>query len=171
MDSNSNIWWLGPLGLTVLRLLYVEARLTHVRTKDNLLVFSAGLGIRLLLGAGIIGFSALTVSSIGREETWLLVTMAIIIVAVCFAWPATITIGEASIQRHVWWRPTLAIPWNEVSGIEKNAGDDIQVFGDHGQCITFTRFHVDPVGFQDEVMRRAKLKTVIDASAPPSLRI
>jgi hypothetical protein len=62
MDSNSNIWWLGPLGLTVLRLLFVEARLTHVRAKGNMLVFSARPGMRLLFGAGIIGFSALTVS-------------------------------------------------------------------------------------------------------------
>jgi hypothetical protein len=148
MDSNSNIWWLGPLGLTVLRLLYVEARLTHARVKGKLLVFSAGLGIRLLFGAAIIGFSALTAWNIGREETWLLVMMAVIVVAVCFGWPATITIGELGIKRHLWWRPTLAVPWNEVSGIEKNAGGDIQVFGDHGQCITFTRFHVDLLAFR-----------------------
>ena len=171
MDSNSNIWWLGPLGLTVLRLLFVEARLTHVRAKGNLLVFSTGLGIRLLFGAGIIGFSALTVSNVGREETWLLAAMAMIVVAVCFAWPTTITVGEAGIQRHVWWRPMLTIPWDQVSGIEKTRGDDIHVFGDHGQCINFTRFHVDPVGFQDEVLRRAKLKGVSNASDPPSLRI
>jgi len=171
MDSNSNIWWLGPLGLTVLRLLYVEAQLTHVRAKGNLLVFSAGLGIRLLFGVGIVGFSALTVSNIGREETWLLATMVIIVVAVCLAWPATITTGEIGIKRYVWWRPTVAILWNEVSGIEKNAGGDIQVFGNHGQCITFTRFHADPLGFQDEVMRRTGLRAVIDASAPPTIRL
>lgn len=153
-----------------MRLLYVEARLTHVRAKGSVLVFRAGLGIRLLFGAGIIGFSALTIGSVGREETWLLVMMAIIVVATCFAYPTTITIGEIGIQRHVWWRSTQTIPWNQVTGIEKNAGDDIQVFGDHGQCITFTRFHIDPVGFQDEVMRRAKLKAVIDASDAPSLR-
>jgi hypothetical protein len=97
--------------------------------------------------------------------------MAMIVVAACFAWPTTIAVGEAGVQRHVWWRPTLTIPWNEVSGIEKTAGNDIHVFGDHGQCVNFTRFHVDPVGFQSEVLRRAKLKRVIDASAPPSLRL
>ena len=77
MDSNSNVWWLGPLGLTVLRILYVEARLTQARVKGDLLVFPAGLGMRLLFGVGIVGFSALVASRIGQEAAWLvlMVTM------------------------------------------------------------------------------------------------
>ena len=88
-DSNSNVWWLGPLALTVLRLLYVEARLTHARVKGQFLVFAASLGIRILFAAGIIGFSVLTALSVGREEMWLLVAGSAIVMLVCLAWPAT----------------------------------------------------------------------------------
>jgi hypothetical protein len=169
MSSDSNAWWIGPLVLTLLRLLYAEARLTHAAAKDGALVFRAGMGMRVLLGVGILGFSVGTLASIGHEETWLLVASTGIVIALCVAWPATVVIAEDGVRRHVWWRRTAALPWKEVSGIERNAGGDIQVFGKSGQCITFTRFHIDPLRFQEEVKRRARLQNVIDASAPPSL--
>lgn len=171
MDANSNVWWLGPLGLTVLRILYVEARVSQARTRGNLLLFPAGLGIRFLFGGGIIGFSALVVSSIGQEATWLLVTMTMVILALCFAWPATITIGEDGIRQHTWWRPMRMIHWTDVTGIQKEVSGDIEVFCKQGKSLTFSRFYVDPLRFQDEVKRRAVLKGVIDASNPPSLKI
>lgn len=170
MNSTSNIWWIGPLVLTLLRLLYMEARLTHSSAKGNLLIFRAGIGIRVLFGIGIIGFSTLTLSSIGHEEVWLLAIGAALVICGCFAWPATVMISEQGVQRSLWWRGALTIPWNDISGIERNAGGDTQVFGKSGQSITFTRFHVDPARFVEEVKRRAKLNHVIDASAPPSLR-
>lgn len=169
MDSTSNIWWIGPLVLTLLRLLYTEARLTYASAKGDRLIFRAGIGLRLLFGVGIIGFSALTLSSIGHEEVWLLTMGAAFVIAGCFSWPATIMICEHGVQRRLWWRGSLTIPWSEVSGIEKNAGGDIQVFARSGQSITFSRFHIDPTRFLEEVKRRAKLNTVINAAAPPSL--
>jgi hypothetical protein len=156
--------------LTLLRVLQSEARSTHARTKGMVIIFQVALAGRLLIGMGIVGFSVLILMSIGHEETWLLALGAGLVVSACFAWPATLIIVEDGITRRLWWRPTLAFPWKEVSGIEKNQGGDLEVFGKGGQTITFTRFHVAPFRFQEEVIRRAKLSGVIDSSAFPSIR-
>jgi hypothetical protein len=171
MSPISNIWWLGPLGLTVLRLLYFEARLSRARSKGGLLVFSASIGVRLLFGVGVVGFATLTVLGIGHEEAWLLGASTAIVVCLCFAWPVTITLGPDGIAREAWWRSRLIIPWSAVTGIERASGGEIEVFGKQGQNITFTRFHIDPPRFQSEVMRRANLKDVIETSGPTTLRL
>jgi hypothetical protein len=170
MTSTSNSWWIGPLVLAVLRLLYVEARQTQAAAKGGELIFRAGIGVRLLFGCGIVGFTFGILASLGTEEGWLLVSGACFVIGWCFAWPVTLVIGKDGIRRSVWWRKPVLIPWAEVTGIERNIGGEIQVFGKEGQCITFTRFHVDPIRFQDEVMRRAALREVLKASDLPSLR-
>jgi len=126
--------------------------------------------LRVLLLFGILGFSIGTVLSIGKEEPWLVGIGAALVIAGCFVWPVTIMLDPVEIRSNVWFRPARVIPWNDVSGIERRTGGDIQVFGNHGQCVTFTRFHVDPGRFQDEVKQRARLNGVSNASAPPCLR-
>jgi hypothetical protein len=170
MMPMSNSWWIGPFVLAIIRLLYVEAQLTRTAVKGRDLLFRAGTGIRLLFGSGIIGFSVGIFTNIGHEENWLLLLAACLVLTLCFAWPVTLVIGEDRLRRSVWWRRSLVIPWNEVSGVERNIGGEIQVFGKNGQCITFSRFHVDPIRFQGEVMRRAGLREVLNTSDPPSLR-
>jgi len=169
MNSTSNIWWIGPLVLVLLRLLYIEARLTRVALKANMLVFRAGIGLRLLFGIGIFGFSLGVVINIGHEDVWLLAGGAGLVIAACFAWPVTIIINDREVRRTVWWRKSVAIPWDEVTAVEKSHGGELQVFGKMGQCITFTRFHVDPSRFRDEVRRRGNVQAFIDTSAPPTL--
>lgn len=171
MNSESNIWWIGPLVLTLMRLLYVEARLSHASNEGKMLLFRGSIGWRCLLLVGVLGFSFLTIRSIGHEETWLLVAGAASAIAGCFGWPATIIVDDRCVSSRVWWKPNVSIPWNEVSGIERNAGGDIQVFGSHGQSINFTRYHIDPLRFQDEAKKRARLASVIKASDSPTIRI
>jgi hypothetical protein len=170
VNPGANVWWIGPLVLTLLRLLYTEGRLSRAAFKNGSFVFRAGIGLRLLFMLGICGFTVGIVLSIGREEFWLLAMGAALVISVCFAWPATITVDDAAITRSLWWRRLEAIPWKQVSAIECNAGGDLQVFGNHGQSITFTRYHVDPTRFQEEVLKRAELPHVITTSAPPTLR-
>ncbi len=57
MNATSNIWWDGPLILSVLRLVSFEARLAHAEVKKDLLVFRGAFGMRLLLAAEISGLS------------------------------------------------------------------------------------------------------------------
>ncbi len=71
-DSTSNTWWIGPLVLTGLRLLTLEARLAHAKAKGSLLVFNGVLAIRTMFTCGIVGFTIGILLSIGHEETWLL---------------------------------------------------------------------------------------------------
>src|SRR5258708_1642837 len=114
MNATSNTWWIGPLVLTLLRLLDTEARLSHATARSGALVFRVGLALRLLFLVGIVGFSLGALVSIGREETWLLAMGATLVILACFAWPVTITLDDTQIRRTVWWKPTTTIPWNQV---------------------------------------------------------
>ena len=127
-------------------------------------------GVRVVFGIGIFGFSAGILASIGKEESWILGGSAVLVIAGCLAWPATIALDSKGITWTMWWRRARHVRWSEVVGIEKNRGGEIRVFDNQGQCILFTRFHIDPMRFEHEVKRRARLKGVIDASAPPTLR-
>lgn len=162
--------WAGAIVLIAIRLLYVEASVAHAKLRKGVLVFRAGLGVRLLIGAMIIGLSILIVKEIDTEEWWVLWGGALFVILGLVVWPSVITISETDVSQHTWWKRVCTIPWREVSGIERSSAG-IQVFGKQGQCIGFTRYHVDRSRFQSEVMRRANLKNVIDASAPPTLRL
>jgi hypothetical protein len=166
----SNIWWIGPVVLVLLRVLYAEARSSRATRAGDALVFRPALGVRLLLGVAILGFFVGIVLSIGREELWILIGSAILVVAMCFAWPSTFTVGGDEILRQSWWRPNARIPWTAVTGVEKRAGGEIYVYGSAGQSVTFSRYHVDPRRFEREVIARAHLKGSNDASGPPRLR-
>lgn len=163
--------WAGAIVLIAIRLLYVEANLAHAKVRRGVLVFRAGLGMRLLIGGMIVGLSILIIKELDTEEWWVLSGSALFVILGLVVWPSVITVSETGVDQHTWWRRVRMIPWNDVSGIERSASGEIQVFGKKGQCIGFTRYHVDPWRFQDEVMRRTNLKGVIDASAPPTLRL
>jgi hypothetical protein len=163
--------WAGAIALIAIRLLYVEASLAHAKARRGTLVFRAGTGVRLLIAGGVLVCSAMIIKGLNSEEWWVLASLGAFLVLGLLVWPSIITISEAGVSQHRWWRRVCAIPWNEVTGIEKSrSSGEIQVFGRNGQCIGFTAYHVDPSRFQDEVMRRAHLKKIIDASAPPTLR-
>jgi hypothetical protein len=167
---SSNVWWIGPVVLVLLRVLYAEARSSHAGITGDALVFRPALGVRLLLGIAILGFFLGIILSIGREETWILVGSAMLVVLMCFAWPSTITVGKDGIRLRSWWRPSTRIPWTTVTGIEKRTGGEIYVYGSEGDSVTFSRYHVDPRSFEREVVARAHLQGSIDASRPPTLR-
>jgi hypothetical protein len=168
---NSITWWSGPLVLIALRLIAVEAGLAHAETREGTLIFRGGRALRFVIGGAIVGFSVLVAKGMGREETWVLLGGAAFPILGCFAWPSTIVISPNGIQRHVWWRRTANIPWNQVGAIAKSATGYIEVVGKNGQCISFTPRHVDPWRFLAEVKQRSKLTEVIDSSAPPTLRL
>jgi hypothetical protein len=165
---SSDIWWMGPLVIVLLRMLSVEGRLAHEKAKKNLLVFPGSRGMRLILGGEIIGFLYLIATGY-RSDPGSAAGAAGFVVLSCFAWPATITISDAGIEKRRWWRKTIKIAWSDVCGIQRNASGDLGVFSKNGEGMDFSRYQVDPFRFQEEVMRRGKLDKVIDASAPPSL--
>jgi hypothetical protein len=170
VSLDSNMWWQGPFVLMVLRLVHTEALLLRAKRNGEVLVFRGALSMRVLFACGIAGLSFGVYFSIGREEMWLLLLAATMVLGLCLAWPATISLGPDGLRRHLWWRRTTAIPWTEVTGIQKNQGEDIEVFGRNGQSISFTRYHIDPYRFEREVKWRAKLDRTLDPALPPSIR-
>jgi hypothetical protein len=164
------VGWLGAVVVIAIRLLYIEASLGHAKASHGALVFRASWSMQMLLGGMIVGFSVVIINGLGREAWWVLSGLGLFVLLGLFVWPAAIAVTDTGVEQHTWWRPARSIPWDEVSGIEKSSYGEVQVFGRSGQCINFSRYHVEPWRFQNEVMRRARLQGVLDASAPPSLR-
>ncbi len=167
---DTNVWWIGPGVLVVLRLLYVEANAARASRRGDSLVFRGTAGLRLVLLVGIVGLLTAILIAGRNEELWVLLLAWGFIIAMCFGWPATITIGGDAIRQSVWWKPTRTIHWNEVTAIDKRASGEAEVYAKDGQSILFSRFHVDPGRFEQEVLRRAGLKRPIDGSSMPSMR-
>jgi hypothetical protein len=155
---SGNIWWIGPIVLVLLRLLYAEARNEKAFMKGEVLVFRAAVGVRALFAFGIIFFLVLLIRNIGREETWILIVGGITEILICFAWPSTITIESNAIARRLWWKPALSIPWPEVVHLERSKGGDWIVYSVDGKTIEFSRYHTDPCRFETEVNRRARFR-------------
>jgi hypothetical protein len=168
MNTSSTIWWIGPIVVTVLRMLSVEARLAHAEVKKSLLVFRGGLAMRILLAAEVIGFSIFIATGFYSDQSALAILAGFVVLS-CFAWPATITLSDVGIEKRHWWRRAIRIPWSDVCGIERNSIGELGVYSRNGDGIDFGRYQVDPLRFEQEVMKRAKLAKVIDASAPPNL--
>jgi len=168
MKTSSDLWWIGPLVIVLVRMLSVEGRLAHAEVKKHLLVFRGARGMRLLLAGAIAVF--LYFIAIGyHSDPGGAAFLAGIVVLNCLAWPATITISDMGIEKRRWWRSSIKIAWSDVCGIQRSASGDLGVFSKNGEGMDFSRYQVDPFRFQEEVMRRGKLDKVIDASAPPRL--
>jgi hypothetical protein len=163
-------WWTAPLVLIGIRFLLVEATLAHAQLKKGTLVFRGSLGFRLIIGGSIVAFSAMILTHLRDEDRWALAGIAAFVVLFCFVWPGTVTINDAGVEQHLWWRRTVRIPWSDVTAIEKSPNNDYFVYSVNGGKIAFDRFHVDGFRFRSEVQRRARLKEVIDSTAPPTLR-
>ena len=168
-EMTGNMYWIGPTVIVLLRLLYAEAFSTKVSDLRSVLVFRFPIVARLLTGFGITALFVLLVRSIGHEELWVSASGAGLLILLCLGWPSTITIDSTGVTRHLWWKPKRYIPWDAVVDLEKNSAGDFWVYGSNGECIAYSRYHADPGRFKEEVLRRAKLRTVTDLSSPTTL--
>jgi hypothetical protein len=171
MANDSYTWSNGPVVIILLRVLYIEAISERASRQQGALVFRVALGARILYVVGISAFLATYVYSVFvlHEGTWVYVVGAICITALCFGWPVTITVTDEAIYRRVWWRRRLRIPWDHVVGLEKAPGNEWCVYGKNGEIITFSCYHVDPSGFEGEVLKRANLRSATDERSMLSL--
>jgi hypothetical protein len=155
---SSNIWWIGPIILVLLRLFYAEARNARASGNGDSIAFRGAPGVLILFSFGIAVFVALIVKSLGHEPLWVIVSAILLTILICLAWPSTIRINSMGVERHVWWRPTLRIPWDAVADLQRGAAGDYTLYGATGQTISFTRYHTDPERFENEVLKRANLR-------------
>jgi hypothetical protein len=167
---DSNTWWIGPIALLALRLLYAEARFARAQVNGQEIVFRPTAGLRLIVWIGIVGLAAAVAMSEEAEESWVYGLAVGLLVLFCFGLPSTITLGRDIIRQEAWWGRRTSIGWASVGALEKRSGGEFHVFGREGQAITFSRYHVDPVRFVREVLQRANLPGVVDASEPPTMR-
>lgn len=164
-------WWLGPVVIVALRLLYAQAKLSRASRSGSVLFFRASLALRMLLGFAISALFFYLVRSLGHEELWVIILGAVMTVLLCFAWPSTITVDQSGVTSDVWWRRMSSIGWDAVVDLEKNAGGDMKIYSSTGSVINFSRYHVDPDRFEAEVMKHAKLHRLSKTEAPLSISL
>jgi len=168
-NSHSDSWPKGVAALLLLRLVMWEVTVERAKRSGTMLLFSGALLFRVVLGSGIGIFVWTMFRDWNHEEPWILAAGALIVLLIAVAWPSTIFLSDAGVGRSRWWSRQILIPWSEVTAIQANKGGDRTVFGVSGKSITLTRYHADPITFEYEVRRRAKLKETLAASAPLSL--
>jgi hypothetical protein len=168
----SNSWWSGPIVLIALRLLYLEAAFARAEARGDAFVFRAGRGVSVLfLTTVLVSVVAVVTIAAGQEDLWLITIPTVFLMLAAFSWPAAIVVAQGGITQKLWWGRTIRLAWPDVTGIEKRAGGELNVFDRSGEIIAFSRYHVDPRRFEAEVLKRAKLDNVIDASRPPTMRL
>ena len=154
-----------------LRVLVVQARARRAVRAGKAIVFGVVPVIRLGLLFGIVVIIVFAIRDFGSSPTWLRVLAVVMVALGSMAWPATFILTDAALVQSIWWRRTVIIPWEEVVQVERTKGDDLNVYGASGQCLCFTRYHVDPDRFQAEVLKRAKLRGLVSSSTTTSLNI
>lgn len=167
---NSNIWWIGPLVLAVLRLLYVEASLAKASVQGSGVVFRAATGTRAALGLSSAATLGAMVFCVSQGETWAAAFFGAAIVSTVLLWPCTIVVDPSGIARYAWWRRPVRIAWETVVLLERGAAGDWWVHSSNGTTIQFDRYHVDAARFEAEVLHRAKLDRAKERGAPTDLR-
>ena len=153
----------------VLRMLAVEARAAHARMKGRAIVFPVTAVYTWIGGFGLAALIAIGIRDFASSELWLRVGWGGMVLFISLSWPATFICDASGIVQRFWWRPAISIPWNDIVQLESTKGGDLNVYGAGGQRLCFTRFHSAPDRFQAEVVRRAKLRRVIEASDATSM--
>jgi hypothetical protein len=153
--SSSNIWWIGPLVLVLIRIIVLEARLSRASRKRQALVFPLALSFRIGLWSAIALFTFLILRELHTEEPWLLWMGAALAICLSMALGYSFVCTETNVTRKLWWLRDSTIAWTDGVDFEHTAGGDFNVYGKYGQRLCFSRFHVAPGAFEAEVRRRA----------------
>ena len=165
-----SMWWKGPLIAAALSFFYEQARSSRASRSGSALLFRVSLPAQILFGVGISTLVVVFVADKEPRELWLNALGIAIILALCLAWPSTITVDQSGVTSKVWWRPKAKISWETVVALEKNTGGDMKIYGSEGTVIGFTRYHADPDRFEAEILRRAELNRTTRADAQVSIK-
>jgi hypothetical protein len=167
MNEHQGIW-LMPIvfgGLAALRLVALGSR---VRGKDGRLAFTVSLPYRLIMLLGEVGVGGVLLLNWSNSEIWERLTLSAISLGLALGWPSKLVLDEQGIERILWWRPLIQIPWKDVVSIEENGAGEYRIYGRDKPAIDFSKFHVDPQRFISEVLARTHLK-VSRSSDPTSI--
>jgi hypothetical protein len=147
-----------PLVFAGIASIRVIALGSKVRVDGDRLTFNASWLHRLIILLGSAGALAVLLWTWTSSATWERAALAISALGIACGLPPSIVLDSGAIKSRVWWRPPVAIPWNQVSSIEENGAGEYEVYG-QGKSLTFSRFLIDPQRFKSEVAARTHLKT------------
>jgi len=154
---NSEFWARTAVTCGIGFVLKMEVSLVHAAWKQGKLLFRFGLFFRFLLvfGIGVISYYGYRDWAI--SEWWLQSGVIGFILWFLFIWPPVVALSEKGIERRVWWRPKVFIPWDEVVDCEITEDGDMTIIGAE-RSIFCGRFQTGPIRFQYEVTHRSKVK-------------
>jgi len=150
-------WWLTPAVYSSVAIVTMEARLSHAEWKDGKLLFR----LPLLFRIGIVGTASTLIYLAHRdwasEEWWVNLLGCTLIFSFLLGWPPVVLISKAGIERRLWWKPKIFIPWDQLVDAEINRDGDMILIG-MDASMSCSRFQNDPERFQAEVIARSKVK-------------
>jgi hypothetical protein len=163
-------WWVGPLVLLVLRLVYSEARTERARISGKQLIFPPSIGARVILGLVLFGAGACTFLSSSREEWWITAGFFAFFLLAIINWPSTVVVSQDSLAQQFWWGRKIRLRWPEITGAERQPGGDILIYGRDGQRVRYSSVSVDLFRFEEEVTHRAGLTHIGRSSDSITIR-
>jgi hypothetical protein len=155
--TSSYDWWLTPSVAIAIHIFQLEARIEKARWNGKALVFRVPLLFRALLIVVVPFFAYLMIRDWKGEDWFIRILGLAVLLFFLFSWPPTILATDKGIERRLWWKRRLFLPWDEIVDAEINASEDITVIGLHAS-IQFSRFHDDPTRFRHELLKRTKIR-------------
>jgi len=152
-------------GLAALRLVALSSR---VDAKGGRLTFSVSLPYRLVFLLGETGLVVALLLTWSNSTVWERVGLFLLAVGLALGWPSKLVMDEQGIERILWWKPKVRIPWKDVTSVEENAVGEFRICGRDQPAIDFSKFHIDPQRFRSEILARTKLK-ISNSSDPVSI--
>jgi hypothetical protein len=152
-----------PDGLTILcallaaHLFALEALAERAKRTGGITLYRAPLGLRILLGAAIIGMvygaGTVALSKNVRRDSWVAVLLLGLALFCASQWPADLGVSKSEIYEKKWLglrKKTFL--WKDVASSAVAPDEDsVWVVAKSGAAIKHTTYHLDRAGFISEM--------------------
>jgi hypothetical protein len=146
--------WLTILcALLAIHLFALEARAERAKRTGGITLYRAPLGLRMLLGAAIIGMTygagTVALSEDFKRDWWVSVSLFGLAVFCASQWPADLGVSKSEIYERKWLglrKKTFL--WKDVASSSLLPDENsVWVVAKSGATIKHTSYHVDRAGF------------------------
>ena len=146
--------WLTILcALLAIHLFALEALAERAKRTGETTLYRAPLGLRILLGTGIIGTvygaGAVALSKDLRRDWWVSVLLLGLAMFCASQWPADLGVSKSGIYEKKWLGlRKKAVLWEDIASSAVAPDEDsVWVVAKSGTTIKHTKYHVDRAGF------------------------
>jgi hypothetical protein len=139
--------------LLAVRLFALEALAERAKRTGGITLYRAPLGLRILLGTGIIGMvygaGAVALSKNLRQDWWVSVLSLSLAIFCASQWPSDLGVSKSEIYEKKWLGlRKKTFPWKDVASSALASDEDsVWVVAKSGATIKHTTYHVDRAGF------------------------